>query len=550
MVKLEKFSRFLFADDDSFSLEHRLFLSSLILGILASLVGATINMVLYTSVPAVIIPCSLSFFLIIFYYFLRIKRKIEPFVFPINALAIIGISVIWVFNGGIDGSNIMPGLVILILALITVQKAKKKYIIGLFSIVFIVAYLIQLYRPDLITPLPSAKNRWIDSLVTLLYTSFFIYLLVLFIHKYYNLEKQKSVESEKKYQTIFENIQDVFFQIGLEGTITEVSPSIKNFSNFDRDEVMGKSISILFSNPDDIDILMDRLNCDGELRDEEVMLNTKDGEIKYASFNARLLVNSVDKPTHIEGTFRDITNRKLFEIELLAAKVKAEESDQLKSAFLTNMSHEIRTPLNSIMGFSSLLPDEENKELITSYADLIYQNSEQLVSIIDGIVLYSKLQTRQFSSHIVSFDVNSFLLNNFVLFNYTDYHTNVAYRVDVDVKRELIIKTDQEKFKQIIINMLSNAFKFTTSGEIRLGYNTRKNEIEFFVKDTGIGIPERDMPFVFDRFFRGSNINESTVRGTGIGLSIVKELVELLGGHVWVESELGKGSTFYFTVSQ
>jgi len=200
------------------------------------------------------------------------------------------------------------------------------------------------------------------------------------------------------------------------------------------------------------------------------------------------------------------------------------------------------------MGFASLLPEEDMKETMVQYANIIYNNSEQLVSIIDGIVMYAKLQARQMVSNKATFELNSYLKNTFYPFSHVDFHAGATYHLDVSTKEELYITTDQEKFKQIIIILLSNAFKFTHQGEIRLGYTVGNNKVIFHIKDTGIGIPQKDEPHIYERFYRGSNVIESTTRGTGIGLSIASELTELLGGKIWFESNLDKGSTFYFSL--
>jgi len=188
---------YIFAEKEDFSLEHRLLLSAIVVGVLIALMGSIINLVLSTSLVAVILPLLLSVLVLILYYFVRFKRLVEPVILPVITVSILGISAIWIFNGGINGSNIMPAFVILILGLVTVKDKIKKYVIILFIAVNILILLIQFHRPDLITAFPSEKDRWIDNLLTLIYSSLLIYFIITFVHKNYNIERHRAEESEK-----------------------------------------------------------------------------------------------------------------------------------------------------------------------------------------------------------------------------------------------------------------------------------------------------------------------------------------------------------------
>lgn len=284
--------------------------------------------------------------------------------------------------------------------------------------------------------------------------------------------------------------------------------------------------------------------------DEEMQIISKDGKRVWVRTTGKAIRNEQGKIISIHGALQDISDKKKYEQELIAAKERAEESDRLKSSFLANMSHEIRTPMNSIMGFASLLPEEESKELMMNYASIIVKNSEQLVHIIDDIVLYSRLQTRLLQNIPNEFNVCDLLNDIKQSFDLPEYKEKGIELVNHNLTGlDCTVKTDYDKLRQVFTNLITNAFKYTDKGSITFGIEHINNELLFFVKDTGIGIPENETGKIFNRFYRGSNVTNGSIGGTGLGLSIVKEMVQLLGGKIWVESEEGTGSTFYFTVA-
>jgi len=255
----------------------------------------------------------------------------------------------------------------------------------------------------------------------------------------------------------------------------------------------------------------------------------------------------------IAGTFgvsRDITAQKKLEEELIAAKHKAEESDRLKTAFLHNISHEIRTPMNAIMGFSGFMndPDMDNDQK-AHFAQVIQQSSHQLLSIIDDIVRIATIEAGQ--EKLQETEIN---LNNLLLFLREQFAAkaaikNVSFEImpGLDDERSIIV-ADETKLMQIISNLLENAIKFTQEGQVLAGYTLKHGFLEFFVKDTGIGIPESMHSDIFNRFSQVESSISRQFGGSGLGLSISKAYVDLHGGRIWVESEPGTGSSFYFTL--
>ena len=236
--------------------------------------------------------------------------------------------------------------------------------------------------------------------------------------------------------------------------------------------------------------------------------------------------------------------------ELTIAKEQAEESDRLKSAFLTNMSHEIRTPMNGILGFTELLKEPNlSSDDQQDYIQTIQISGARMLNTINSIVDMSKIE-----SGLMKVDITETNINEKIEFTYKFFKPEVEIKgLQFLVKnslpsKEVIIKTDNEKVYGILTNLIKNAIKFTFEGSIEFGYEKKGEYLEFFVKDTGIGIPQKQYQLIFERFRQGSESHNRGYEGSGLGLSIAKTYVEMLGGKIWVESEEGKGSTFYFTI--
>ena len=235
------------------------------------------------------------------------------------------------------------------------------------------------------------------------------------------------------------------------------------------------------------------------------------------------------------------TNKKQ-QKELEAARIKAEESDRLKSAFLANMSHEIRTPLNAIVGFSKLVIDAECTNEKEQYAEIIERNSEILLNLFNDILDLSSLEADSLSFNIRPIKLIDICLQLEQQFCYKVKNGTKLILDDVDT--ELYVSGDWNRIIQIISNLLSNAAKFTPKGEIHFGYREKEDFVEFYVKDRGIGIPAERVATIFQRF---GKINDF-VQGTGLGLTLCRMLVEKMGGRIWLRSQEGKGSRFYFTL--
>ncbi len=250
----------------------------------------------------------------------------------------------------------------------------------------------------------------------------------------------------------------------------------------------------------------------------------------------------------ISSTISIAIDRKKAEEELKTAMLHAMESDKLKSAFLTNMSHEIRTPMNAIMGFSNLMTEVEGAEK-DHYASIVQKSSKQLLNLIEDIVFLSRLQSEKLTIQNSEFKPTELVTDVFQMFNHPDFKKDLEVRLKIpDEYQNLTVLSDVAKIKQVLTNLASNAIKYTFTGSIQLGFEVVDGFVEFFVKDTGIGIPVEEQNRIFDTFFRGEMVVSAAIGGTGLGLNIAKELVELLGGRIGVESEPDYGSLFYFTI--
>jgi signal transduction histidine kinase len=233
--------------------------------------------------------------------------------------------------------------------------------------------------------------------------------------------------------------------------------------------------------------------------------------------------------------------------KLKKEKKRAEESDKLKSIFLNNISHEIRTPLNSILGFSSIIDKNTNIDKILEYINIIKISGKMLLHIMDNILDLSKIQ-----AGIIDFEKEYFNLDQFLL-NLKEKYIKIThkYNKDIDIiynvtdKNNNNIYSDKKRIEQILNNLVINAIKFTDKGYVEYGYDIKNNIIEFFVKDTGIGIDKNNFEIIFESFTQLKNKYKD---GMGIGLTISKEIINIMGGKIWIESELDKGSIFHFTI--
>lgn len=372
-----------------------------------------------------------------------------------------------------------------------------------------------------------------------------------------DITRQKEMEDtlidrEKNYRVLFEHSPLGIFTAKPDGTILEANNELL--------EILGspsmkatKKINILKFQP-----LIDNgysekflESCQtGEIVRVELEYTSKWGATKWLSSQIVPLRDDDGRIGKIYTVIEDISERKGTEKDLILAKEKAEESDHLKSEFLANLSHEIRTPMNGIIGFSSLLEEGKITESSSkSYLKIVINSANQLLRIIDDILEISKLETHQVALRPRKVDINDLLQELFAVFDLKAKEKKLSLYLDKTLDEEAAeIIIDDIKLGKILDNLLENALKFTHEGFIKMGYKVKGKLLEFYIKDTGVGINPVSQEVIFERFSQEEKELSRKVGGLGLGLSIAKANAELLGGTIRVESEKGKGATFFLSI--
>ena len=361
-------------------------------------------------------------------------------------------------------------------------------------------------------------------------------------------------KSEAEIHKLSQAIDQIFVAVVItdkDRKIEYVNPFYTKLTGYVLDDIKGQTICSFFEEElsEDQSKVLDIL-AQGKGWEGELICKKKGGE----EYTERTIITPVKDDsgnvTNFIAVKVDISHQKEIEKALLEAKVKAEESDSLKSAFLANMSHEIRTPMNSIIGFSEMLdlPDIENEKK-GEFIEIIKSNGYRLLSLINDIIDISKIEAGQIELRTGKTNVNQLLGKLYETFKFSTRQKNIGFRLIEGLKDELsIISTDSTKLGQVLTNLINNSVKFTNKGKIQFGYELKSGMLEFFVKDTGIGISPEHQNKIFERFRQVEITVTKQYEGTGLGLSISKALVEKMGGKIWVESIPGTGSTFYFTI--
>ncbi len=367
-----------------------------------------------------------------------------------------------------------------------------------------------------------------------------------------DITEQKKINDEIKLQAdLLSNVGQSIIATDLLGKVIYWNNAAEKIYGWSSAEAMGQNIIDLtpsFQSGEQAIEIMKNLSA-GKTWAGEFDVKRKGGSSFPVFVTDTPILDSNGKLTGIIGISSDITERKLAEKELIGAKERAQESDRLKTAFLHNISHEIRTPMNAIVGFSGFLNDPDlTPEKRNDFIKIIIQSSDQLLAIIDDIMRIASIESGQ--ETIQEDEININLICKLINEQFSPKANEKSITLSLKTPLaddEAIIFTDATKLTQILTNLIGNAFKFTRQGYINFGYKVKGKQLEFYVGDSGIGIAKDMQEKIFNRFRQVETSDTRYFGGSGLGLSISKAYVEMLGGKMWLSSELGKGSVFYFT---
>ncbi|WP_051651150.1 PAS domain S-box protein [Brevundimonas bacteroides] len=360
--------------------------------------------------------------------------------------------------------------------------------------------------------------------------------------------------SEARYRLLADNSTDIIATFGLDGVFRYVSPAVQAAMGYEADAVIGRPISD-FIHPEDYPRVLETFAAYAKAPEGTPSPRVayraihRDGRTVWLEAHPRLIRDDHGQPVEFQDVVRDITETKALEDELIAAKEAAEHASKAKTEFLANMSHELRTPLTSVIGFSGLLKDSPAlPEAERRYADRIATASEALLGVINDILDYSKLEAEAFDLDPQPFDPAETARSAAAIVEGQCAAKRLALTLDLDTTLPIALMGDEGRIRQVLLNFLSNAVKFTVSGEIRLETRWSEGRLRVAVSDSGIGVAPEKIETLFDRFTQADASTTRVYGGTGLGLAISRRLIEMMGGEIGATSRPGEGSTFWFEV--
>jgi len=358
--------------------------------------------------------------------------------------------------------------------------------------------------------------------------------------------------SEERYRQLFERNLAGVFRATMDGKILDCNQASARVLGYgSREELLSVPMPELFADPADGIAAHDRLLREKTLTNFDVPLKRKDGSVVWILENASLIANG--DPPYVEGTFIDISERRQAEQEMRKAKEAAEAASRAKSDFLANMSHEIRTPLNGIMGMTDLVLDSHLDPQQRDDLKTVRESADSLLGIVNNILDFSKIEARQLDMDRAEFNLKDNVNETLKAFYLLAGQKQLELACHFHPGLPATVVGDPLRLRQILVNLIGNAIKFTERGKVvvrveKLSESAKEAAFHMSVSDTGVGIPSDKQEAIFEAFVQADTSSTRRFGGTGLGLTIANQLVGLMGGRMWVESALGKGSTFHFTV--
>jgi PAS domain S-box-containing protein len=382
--------------------------------------------------------------------------------------------------------------------------------------------------------------------------------LTLLMDGVWKLIRQKRADealrsSEQRYRLLFQRNMAGVFRTTLDGRFIDCNDSLAHILGFSSPaELLPYPVEKLYGDPGGREVFLSQLKKHKALTSYEFRLRRKDGSYIWGLQNSSLIENDNGTAPEIEGTLVDITERKRGEEEWRRAKEAAEAANRAKSEFLANMSHEVRTPLNGVMGMTDLALKTDLSPEQREYLHAIKSSAGSLLTVINDILDFSKIEARKLDLDSVEFHLLDTLGGALKSLAFHAQQKGLELFLEASPGVPDILQGDPGRLRQVILNLLGNAIKFTDQGEVVLAVQKETEGpgnlcLHFSVRDTGIGIPREKYQVVFEPFAQADGSSKRRFGGTGLGLTICARLVEMMGGKIWLESEVGNGSTFHFT---
>jgi two-component system, sensor histidine kinase and response regulator len=399
----------------------------------------------------------------------------------------------------------------------------------------------------------SISHLGIAGIVTVTFMVLVLALLTAMVNRRFSAQSLELQASEARYRLLFERSLAGLYRSTLDGRLLDCNEAFSRIFGYpSREACLRDPTTALYPDAETRESFVQALRRQTQLSDVESLLWRKDGSPVWVLENASLLEGNDDGTDVIEGTILDITPRKQTEAALHQAMDAAQAANRAKSEFLANMSHEIRTPMNGIIGMTELALGTELAPEQREYLELVRSSADSLLGLINDILDFSKIEAGKLDLDRIDFDLGYALDETIRLLAPSAHQKGLELALQIHPDVPSTLHGDPARLRQVIVNLISNAIKFTETGEVVLRVEPERRDagdvvLHFTVADTGIGIPQDKQGAIFESFTQADSSTTRRFGGTGLGLSIASQLVALMEGRIWVESQIGKGSTFHFT---